>query len=46
MYLLLGLSSILAVLFGGYLTLGITRHISDWSQRRMGRYDFCSWRGL
>ncbi|MFL5654081.1 MAG: M56 family metallopeptidase [Ktedonobacteraceae bacterium] len=34
MYLLLGLSSILAVLFGGYLTLGITRHVSDWSQRR------------
>ena len=34
MHLLLGLSSILLVMFGGFLTLGILRHTGSWSQRR------------
>lgn len=35
MHILLGLSSILFVLLGSYLTFGILHHIRGWSQRRI-----------
>ncbi|MFL5658677.1 MAG: M56 family metallopeptidase, partial [Ktedonobacteraceae bacterium] len=34
MHTLLGLSSMLLLIFGSYLTLGLLRHLGDWSQRR------------
>ena len=34
MHLLLGLLSLLAVVLGGYLALGILRRLDDWSRRR------------